>query len=170
MKLRFKQALLRELSVRYVPSAGEDQLVKMRRSIGAKGCINGDQLFAIARWKSPRSAGRVNNNSESFVRELTSVALASEDERTRVEVLTLLDGVDWPTASVILHFLHKDPYPILDVRALWSLNSKKPNQYNYVFWSQFVQATRALAEKNNIDMRQLDMALWQYSSENQKSL
>ncbi len=36
-------------------------------------------------------------------------------------VLRFLDGVEWPTASTILHFCGARPYPILDYRALWSL-------------------------------------------------
>jgi hypothetical protein len=36
----------------------------------------------------------------------------------RTKVVTLLNGVRWPTASAILHFCHADPYPVLDVRAL----------------------------------------------------
>ena len=34
--------------------------------------------------------------------------LNEKEERLRIEILTLLDGVGWPTASVILHFYHKE--------------------------------------------------------------
>ena len=64
-------------------------------------------------------------NAEGFVNAVTATALATPDERLRIEVLTLLDGVDWPTASVVLHFCHADPYPILDYRAIWSLASRR---------------------------------------------
>lgn len=39
----------------------------------------------------------------------------------RIEVLTVVCGVSWPVASTILHYCVSDDYPILDFRALWSL-------------------------------------------------
>jgi hypothetical protein len=168
MTLRFNEAELRPLSHRYSPSIGESELIKMKPSIGANGYISPKQLFAIARWKSPRSAGTIHNNSAGFIREITSISLTTKDERMRIEVLTVLDGVSWPTASVILHFFHPRRYPILDVRSLWSLTSEPPSQYYYSFWWEFVQFNRTLSSTNRIDMRQLDRALWQYSFEHQK--
>jgi len=65
-----------------------------------------DDLRIVARWKAPRSAGHVEGNSEEYVKEITAFALAATNERCRIEILTNLDGVRWPTASVILHFFH----------------------------------------------------------------
>lgn len=39
----------------------------------------------------------------------TRVALSTPSERLRIEVLTLLDGVGWPTASVLLHLTPQAP-------------------------------------------------------------
>jgi len=55
------------------------------------------------------------------VREATQTALETADERAKTYILRTLAGVEWPTASVILHFCNRQPYPILDYRALWSL-------------------------------------------------
>ena len=100
----------------------------------------------------------------------SSIALSTQEERTKIEILTLLNGVNWPSASVILHFFHNDLYPILDFRALWSLGIEKvPAQYTFVFWWKYVSYCRKLSLKHNIDMRILDKALWQYSKENQNS-
>lgn len=41
-------------------------------------------------------------------------------------ILTTINGVSWPMASVLLHFGHADRYPILDFRALWSLEVDTP--------------------------------------------
>ena len=70
-------------------------------------------------------------------------------------------------ASVILHFFHPEPYPILDYRALWSLSIDEPSYYKYNFWWEYVRICRDLAEANAVDMRTLDKAMWQYSKENQ---
>jgi len=71
-------------------------------------------------------SGHVEDNPEEYVKEITAFALGATTERSRIEVLTNLDGVRWPTASVILHFFHKEPYPIMDFRALWSVSLDVP--------------------------------------------
>jgi hypothetical protein len=80
----------------------------------------------------------------------------------------ILKGVSWPVASVILHFGKKNLYPILDYRALWSLGIKKPNFYNFDLWISYVSYCRKLVKELKIDMRTLDMALWQFSKEKHK--
>ena len=96
------------------------------------------------------------------------MALATSEERLRIGVLTLLEGVELPTASVLLHLAHPDPYPILDVRAIWSLGiDKQPSYYPFEFWMAYTEACRALAREAGVSMRTLDRALWQYSSEMQ---
>ncbi len=131
------------------------------------GFLTLNQLFVVAQWKSPRSAGHIQNNDEDYVRTITGFALHTENERAKIEVLTILDGVSWPTASVILHFFHAENYPILDFRALWSVGAKDPAQYTFGFWWDYVLFCRDLADRAGKDMRTLDMALWAYSKENQ---
>ncbi len=126
------------------------------------GYLTLDQLARLCEWKTPRSRPDVQKNSELFVREVTRSCVTSDSERVRIEVLTLLDGVAWPTASVILHFGHPDPYPIIDFRALWSLGVDEPSRYTFGLWSQYVQTCRELSEKSGLSMREVDQALWQY--------
>lgn len=109
----------------------------------------------------------MEKNSDSFIKEITKIALTSEEERVRIEALTLLNGVQWPTASVVLHFFHKDPYPIIDFRALWTISMDTPNCYAFGLWWEYVEYCRNLAARAKMSMRELDQALWQYSKENQ---
>ena len=142
----------------------DDQIIKMIPIVKNKGFLTKSQLFKVCHWKSPRSSGHTKKNSVAFIKEITSIALSTQEERTKIEVLTLLTGVNWPSASVILHFFHNDLYPILDFRALWSLGIEKiPNLYTFEFWWKYVSYCRKLSLKYNIDMRTLDKALWQYS-------
>lgn len=83
-------------------------------------------------------------------------------------MLTLLEGVGWPSASVILRFFHPQPYPILDYRALWSLNSTIPGAFRFDFWKDYANHCRSLSKKHSISMRALDHSLWQFSKENQR--
>jgi len=98
-------------------------------------CLDKPLLQQVAEWKAPRSAGRVRRNPDGYVKEITAYSFRAKTERARIEVLRLLDGVEWPTASVILHLFHKDPYPILDFRAVWSVGvENKPVPYSFQFW------------------------------------
>ena len=128
-------------------------------------------FIELCHWKTPRSKPQVESNSEEFVHAVTQTALSTPGEQLRIEVLTLLRGVGWPTASVILHFGHIDPYPILDVRALWSLGvTYLASAYDFEFWQAYTKACREIATESGVDMRTLDRALWQYSKEHQPSL
>ena len=169
-RLRFKIQDMKKLASRYQYTNNETELINFKTNVTKQGFLTKDQLFSVARWKSPRSAGKILNNHEDYVQEITDIALSAKTERTRIEILTLLDGVLWPTASVILHFFHKDLYPIIDYRALWSISVEAPSssQYKFDFWWQYVLFCRNIAEQNHIDMRTLDRALWQYSKENQR--
>lgn len=128
-----------------------------------------EHFLALCRWKSPRSGPRCAENSEGYIEAVTRVALGTDDERLRIEVLTLLAGVSWPTASVVLHFGHREGYPILDFRALWSLGVTAPPRYTFDLWMPYTEYCRALARKQKLSMRELDRALWQYSKEHQSS-
>jgi hypothetical protein len=131
------------------------------------GYVARRDLLRLARWKTPRSRPRVESNSAATVRSVTRRALASEDERSRIELLTRLRGIGWPTASVVLHFCHADPYPILDVRSLWSFGIERPPAYRFEFWWQYTLACRRAAARAGCSMRNLDRAAWQFSVERQ---
>ncbi len=146
-----------------------DDSAIVREIAGARrrGYLKKADLVALARWKTPRSRKRVAQNSEGFVNAVTATSLATPDERLRIEVLTLLAGVDWPTASVVLHFCHDDPYPVLDYRAVWSLGVEKAPSYGFAFWWAYTLACRRLAARARCPMRTVDRALWQYAKERQ---
>ena len=170
MRLRFPESQIAAIAARYSYSRGETALLDLRPFVHRQGYITKDQLRLLTMWKSPRSAGRIEKNADSFVREITSFALAASDERARIEPLILLDGVMWPTASVILHLFHQEHYPILDFRALWSVSTEVHSPCDFHFWDSYVQFTRRVAAVAETDMRTLDRALWQYSKEHQPPL
>ena len=165
--LRLKPDQILQYAANYNYSKNEVDLTEFRQEILARGNLTKNDLQRVAKWKAPRSAGHVRKNSEEYVKAVTSLAFQTDDERLRIESLTLLDGVGWPSASVILHFYHSDRYPILDFRALWSLSLEVPHQYSFDFWWDYTVICRSLTIEHQIDMRTLDKALWQYSKEHQ---
>ncbi len=147
---------------------GEEAIAQITSPrIRSQGYCTEVEFMALCEWKSPRIRPRCASNEPEFIKIITEMALSTFNERLRIEILTLLSGVSWSMASVILHWGHHEPYPILDFRALWSLGSPRPPVYNFVFWQKYTQACRELAHQAGVSMRTLDRALWQYSKENQ---
>jgi hypothetical protein len=169
MKLLFQESEIQAWANKYNYPQDETSLVSLRPAIQKAGGLTKEQLRLTARWKAPRSAGHIERNTEEYIKEITSWSFSANEPRSKIEVLTLLDGVLWPSASVILHLFHKEPYPILDFRALWSVGLNVPKQYSFSFWWEYVEFCRTVAKRNSVDMRTLDRALWQYSKENQKA-
>ena len=168
LKLKFELNDIRSIASRYEYPISETELMDLKTTVNGRGFLTKNELEKIAYWKAPRSAGHAHKNDEDYVTEITRFAFATECERARVESLTLLDGVSWPTATVILHLFHSDPYPILDFRSLWSVSIDKPTQYSFALWWTYVKFCREIAQATGVDMRTLDRSLWQYSKENQR--
>jgi len=169
-RLRFPISELRSSAKRYDYEDNEDEkeILPIVPAVKRRGYLTRKEFLTVCRWKTRRSQRHCRKNSPEFVREVTKCALSTPVERLRIEVLTLLDGVGWPTASVILHFFHSAAYPILDFRALESLKNEVPKQYSFNFWQKYTSCCRSLARRAGVSMRTLDRALWQFSKENQR--
>src|SRR5437763_17156269 len=166
--LRFPLAEIPHWASRY-SFPGEDRLAervaaawRARGSLARAGCL------ALCKWQTPRTAKRCALNSSPQVRDATHLSFRTADERVKIGILRLLDGVDWPTASVLLHFCDRQQCPVLDFRALWSLGIATPPKYTFEFWWAYVIYTRQLMDSSGEAMRTVDRALWQYSKERQR--
>lgn len=133
-----------------------------------RGYLDRADFLDLALWKSARPKKRCGGNTESYVHAVTAAALSSTEPRFKIEVLRILDGVDWPTASVILHFCDRERWPIFDYRAFWSLSQDDPaGHYTFSLWDEYTRFIRGLADSAGVSMRSLDRALWAYSKEHQ---
>ena len=165
-KMRFPARDVSKWAAKY--GYGDAAPLSIAPTIQRRGYLTKPEFLSLTRWKTPRTQKRCASNSASFIRSVTETALAATDERLKIEVLTLLPGVSWPTASVILHYCARDKYPILDFRALWSLSCNVPDGgYDFDIWWAYCEFTRELSTRLNVSMRELDKALWQYSKEKQ---
>ena len=167
-QLQFPVVMIEHWARRYVYPGEEEIETVVGPAARAQGFLTRNQFLRICEWKTQRSKSRCEKNTENDVREVTRLALASESERIKIGVLRLLHGVEWPTASVILHFCDARPYPILDFRALWSLGIARPLIYTERFWQDYTAYVRQLSATTGHSMRTIDRALWQYSKESQR--
>src|SRR5688500_10478112 len=83
---------------------GDSDIEQVVAPARARGYLVRREFLALCRWKTPRSQPRCRRNRGDYVREVTRVALSTENEELKIRALLLLEGVSWPTASVILHF------------------------------------------------------------------
>lgn len=166
-KLKFRNINIKALAERYSYPKEDYVVYVLATRIKSKGYLTKQDFIALMDWKTPRTRSRCKENTSAFIKDITSISLSSKNERLKIEILTLLEGVSWPSASVILHFADKRKYPILDFRALWSLGFDETPKYNFEFWWEYTQFCRNLANECKVSMRDLDRALWQYSKDNQ---
>ena len=180
--LRFPKSELAEWANRYSykqGDGGDKRVLEIGERSRRAGYYTRDDFLEVCEWKTRgRPRRHYERNSEEEVRRVTFLTLSSADEATRIwtPVAPGLRGVQMPTASVLLHLASADPrtplmageaYPIIDFRALWSLNWEGSRRDTFKFWWAYVQECRAVAVECGLSMRDLDRALWQYSEENQ---
>ena len=143
----------------------EQHLIDLRCDVLDRGYLTKQELHTIARWKSPRRAALTLENTNDFINEITEGAFTSTDDWTKLLTLTQLQGIGQPTASAILHLYDEERYPILDIHALWSVGMEWTARTSYPFWLDYIEFCRDTADENDVSMRDLDRALWKYSSD-----
>ena len=128
-----------------------------------------DILLCIAEWKAARVKGHMNKNDEQYVKDITQVSLSTKNERLKIEILTLLNGVQIRMASAILMFCFPNQYTVMDYRAWDSLKAfgMIGGEINDTFecWQKYNEICREIATQNGVSLRELDKALWQYNGE-----
>lgn len=164
--LRFPLEEIPRWAAAYTYPLGDTEPIAIGLNAKATGFLTRPEFLALARWKSARPSKHHEKNDEATVEEVTRFAFGTPVELLRLRSLTLLAGVQPRTASAILHLCHRDPYPMMDVRAFWSLGIDiEPTDWVGV-WPEYVQACRSIASKARTDMRTLDRALWGFSAHN----
>ena len=168
-RLRFPETDVVHWAARFRDDGSDDHLLRdIRPFVLANGHLTRPQFLKVCEWKSVRTRPSCRRNRAGKIETLTRAAFATSDEALKISLLRLLDGVEWPTASTILHFCDVRPYPILDYRAIWSLGLRKPPSYSMEVWLAYLAFTRDLSARLDLPIRTLDKALWQYSKERQQ--
>lgn len=139
---------------------GDEVLARRMAAVATRGFMTRDDLIAVAKWKwrGGRTKQLAGQNSEDEVQEITRAAFSAKSERLKIGALLALRGVNWPMASVILHFTFPDRYPILDVRAMKTVGGS--TIYTFEKWQKYAELCRQAAQKMGVTMRTLDRALW----------
>ncbi len=168
-RLRFPIDEIPRWAKAYSYPQGDVEAVQIGAAAKAQGYLTRPQFLALARWKSRRPAKHHEKNDAATVEEVTRFAFTTPVESLRLSALTLLKGVQPRTASAILHMCHHDPYPMMDVRAFWSLGVDKEPRDWAAIWPEYIYVCRSIAAEAKTDLRTLDRALWGFSSHNERA-
>ena len=164
--LQFPIEKTRSYAARF-PSGNDDAALAVGKAARGRGHYTREEFIRVCRWKSERSRSHAARNTSEAVEAATRVALSeASTERERMNALRSLHGVEWATASVLLHLAYPERYPILDQRALQAFGVVVPrSSYSYRFWEAYLDAWRPLLAQAGVDGRTFDQALWQWSKE-----
>ena len=173
--------LLREAAQRYYYPGGpilgdsDPRFPHAGSSLQKRGYALLDELHAIARWKSPRSADLILLNEAEAVKVVTGEAFAIRDrEPGRAACrLTEVYGIGIPTASTVLTVFDPGQFGIVDFRVWNTLRLWRPDRFpakSEGYWpiKHFIcclEAMRELARDSGLSCREIDMALWQMDRE-----
>jgi thermostable 8-oxoguanine DNA glycosylase len=142
-------------------------LIERLKRATQRGHLTKGELHLVCRWKSVRAQPLVLSNNHHQIREATSIALSSREERKRLAALTSLRGVGIPMASAILMLLEPDRYAVIDIR-VWQLlrtrNAVKGNPAgtNFTFkqWAAYLRVVRRLAKEIRVSVRDVERTLF----------
>ena len=174
MMIHLSVEVVQEFSRRYKEEDGgrllesDESLQESLKDAHLRGHITQRQLQDVVKWKSgKRTLHHLRGNTPEEVKECSEVAFAARTERLRIHALVALEGVSWPTASAVLHFVFPRRFPVLDVRAMRTVgeipaDSNQPPSYTIPLWSKYAKLCRETAGRYGVPLRDLDRALWMW--------
>ena len=153
---------------------GTRALVERLRPARERGHLTRGELLLVARWKSPRALPMVRSNSQARVQRLTRAALSAVSEGERLESLTSLRGVSFPTASAALTLIDPERYGVIDIR-VWRLlhglgvvdQNPRGAQFTLAQWERFLSVIRGLAARHGVTARAVERTLFAMHVESQ---
>ena len=173
MQLRFDESQIRYYAEKYLEDhpVYDNSVKSIVGEVKARGYLTKSDLIVLSDWTGdPRNKLRIEKNSSISIEDITRIALSPDTaEPDRINSSLQLYGVGPTIASAILHWFHKDRYPIWSGPARYSVHlneingpSRDPNPGE---WVAYVAFCRCLAKKNKVNMRTLDRALWKYADD-----
>ena len=124
-----------------------------------------DTFRRIVNWKSARSRGLIKWDQFNRYQRAFSEIMNMEHDK-RFEILNAFSGIGPPMASVVLHFMFPETYPIYDIRTVETLNyfgyfrSKTVSKGRY---AEFCGALKEIKDNvGNYTLREIDRALFSF--------
>jgi hypothetical protein len=173
------RAFVTRWSRRYLdddPDAAADEgklLTEVGNAVRHRGWYSKAELIRVGEWKARgRIRGRLAQNSNADVKQITKAALAAPEDR-QARLLGKLHGVADPMASALLMVWDPEHHTVLDFRAFAALErlqrrgllqEEVPEREGlYPPYPAYVECCRAIARRLGVSLRELDRALWKWN-------
>jgi thermostable 8-oxoguanine DNA glycosylase len=108
----------------------------------------------------------LGQNTDAEIDHALRSAIATDSERSAIEILDRLHGVGVPVASASLPTILPEKYTIIDVNALEALGVDDKWKGQAVYYLAYLKKCRELAAQFNVSFGAMDHALWQWGYEN----
>lgn len=158
---------IRRWAARYDVSAGDEaeylDLISQLAKETKAGRVSFETVLRVVTWKTPRIKGRMMMRMPDKYCRFVQLAHDTPDPETKLWLLTSLEGWGIPMASTMLHLLHPDQYPIIDVRvraALCENNGFKCGQSSDTDYWRYCTEIETVRKASGCSLRELDRALW----------
>lgn len=130
-----------------------------------EGTWDWDDLVWIIRWKSARVIRKFERNDPEEVDKVIAEVVDSSSTEQKLDLLTNIIGVRVKVGSAFLLFMNPEQYTVIDSRAGGFLSqegyipplSDSPSIEEYI---NYLDVCRGLADDYNVDLRNLDRAIW----------
>jgi len=143
------------------------ELIDFLKTAKKRKYLEKEELEKICRWKSPRAIQLIKSNSEKDIFTTTKEAFATRSERSKMEILTRLNGVSYPMASAILMLLNPKRYGVIDIR-VWEMfyhlklvtTNPKGTNFKWNEWYRYLVLLRYYAKKYNVKARDIERTIF----------
>jgi len=179
-RLAIDDSFIQEWAPRYDRIAGDEpeyqRLVgAVAEDIASTGTLSRETYLAIWHWKGAMRTIRfvqLEVYEERYAEAIRQAVRTSPQQRMDVLIGTggKLPGVEAPTASTLLHFMHPEEMPIIDVRTVGVLfvagliSSPRRDLEHYEEFRQAILGIQSSCPERSL--REIDRALFAYHKEN----
>jgi hypothetical protein len=142
-----------------------DLAAVVKKELTAGSSLSNETFIRILDWKSPRVKRIVNMKEFSLYQRGIACAFGAQEEQ-KMALLLCLPGIGTKGASVILHFMYPDSFPIVGFRTAETLRYAghlQSRRIDFAHYPSFRAAILRIAKENpGFSLRTIDRALFTY--------
>lgn len=113
---------------------------------------------------------RLNNVNPKLIVDISKLAFTADSDKTRLKLLTVIDGVGYAIATVILTFFNPQNYGILDFHAWNAIFQDGKKTFGERECLRFIGELRRIAREVDLPCRDVEKALFKKDKLKRKPL